>query len=99
MRTFTYLRCLNSGMHKIRPAGQMCPAEAFYLARKAQHFIHKAFFLEKTPSILVKTYRFWPFDKLKKIWTRLSFELYTPVLIGLFCCKVGKYVQRKCNFL
>ena len=68
-------------MHNIWPVGQMWPAEAFYLARKAQNFILKACLLEKTPSVLVKTYRFWPFYKLKKILgPRLRFELCTPAL-------------------
>ncbi len=37
------LSSLRPDMHNIRPAGQMWPAEAFYLARKAQDFAFVAF--------------------------------------------------------
>ncbi len=36
------LICSIPGMHKIRPAGQMWPAEAFYLAHKVLKFDYLA---------------------------------------------------------
>jgi hypothetical protein len=33
-----------AGMHIIRPAGQMWPAEAFNLTREAQNFVYLACF-------------------------------------------------------
>ena len=48
--------CFRADVHNIRPAGQMWPAEAFYLARKAKNFIHSACLLEKTPSEWVQKY-------------------------------------------
>ena len=41
--------CFRAGVHNIRPAGQMWPAKAFYLARKAQNFIYSDYLLEKKP--------------------------------------------------
>ena len=68
-------------MHKIRSAGPMWPAEAFYLARKVQNFFHSAGFLEKTPSEWVKVFQFWPLDLAKnKNLACLRFELCTPDL-------------------
>ena len=46
------------------PKGQTCPAEAFYLARKDQNFIHSACLLEKTPFEWVQKYRILPLDML-----------------------------------
>jgi hypothetical protein len=44
---------VKAGMHNIRPAGQMCPAELFDLALK-------------TPLECVQTYKLWPLDMSKK---------------------------------
>ena len=54
------------GVHNIRPAGQMWPAEAFHLDRKARNFLYLPFLLKKTPFEWVKTYTFWPLDEAKK---------------------------------
>jgi hypothetical protein len=38
-----YNAYIRAGMHNIRPAGQMCPEEALYLAREAQNLVSLAF--------------------------------------------------------
>ncbi len=68
----------NSAMHNIRPAGQMWPAEAFYLARKAHHF---AFVFPKNNHQKCKTCKFWPLNMTtKNFWPIMRFELCTPDL-------------------
>jgi len=58
-----------SGMHNIRPAGQMWHAEAVNLTRETPNFVYfVTFFLLKTPFECVKTYQLWPLDKSKKIF-------------------------------
>jgi len=49
-------------MHKILPKGQMWPAEAFYLARKAQNFLILLVSLIKILFEGVVTFTFWPLD-------------------------------------
>jgi len=41
------IKYFKSGMHNIRPAGQMWPVEAFNLGRKTLNFVYFAFFFGK----------------------------------------------------
>ena len=75
---FVIFRCCKAGMHNIRPAGQMCPAEAFNLARETPNF---AFFFDKKHSLnVLKHNNFGPWMCQKKIWAPIRFELFTPGL-------------------
>jgi hypothetical protein len=68
-----------AGMHNIRPAGQMWPAEAFYLARKEHICAYLAcLFPIKTQFKNVKTFKFCPLNKTTKFWPAVRFELCTP---------------------
>ena len=58
------LRASRTGMHNIRPRGQMWPAEAFNLARETPNFVYFVSLI-KTPIECVKTYQLWPFDMEK----------------------------------
>ncbi len=58
----------STGMHNIRPAGQMWPAETFDLAREALIFVYLACFFMKTPFLSVKTCKIWPLNTSKKIF-------------------------------
>ena len=69
------------GMHNIRPAGQMRPAEAFYLARKVQNFVHLTCLLEKTPLNGLKNIDFLPLDMANNFFlARLRFDLGTSAV-------------------
>ena len=64
--TFVHKSCSKSGMHNIRPAGQMWPAKAFNLACLAKHFVLLASFLNICTLWMGKNISFWPLGIAKK---------------------------------
>ena len=69
-----------AGMHSVRPGGQMWPAEAFNLARKAQNFLLSPCLIEKTPFEWEAQIKFGPWIWLKFVWAVMRFELCIPDL-------------------
>ena len=69
---------LISGMHRIRPSGQMWPAEAFYLAKK-----DKKIYAFNFVCLIETRYEFRPLasDTPNFFWPTMIFELCTPNLI------------------
>jgi hypothetical protein len=66
------------GMHNIRPAGQMWPAKAFNLARKAQNLVYFACFFHKTSFKCKKHISLVPGTCEKKILAAQKIESWTP---------------------
>ncbi len=66
-----YNKLSGKGMHNIRSAGQMLPAEA----QNLDCFFHKKSF------VCVQTHKVWPLDNPKKIiWPAIELGLCIPAL-------------------
>jgi len=72
-------RLFKPGMHNIRPAGQMWPAEAFNLARELPNFVYFAsFFGKQHPLNLLKHINFGPWICQKKNLARHEIWVVHP---------------------
>ncbi len=71
-----------AGMHNIRPAGQMWPADASNLAQNFVHFFHENIIC------ICKNLKVFALHHSKKfICPSMRLELCIPVLRGFFCLR------------
>ena len=70
-----------AGMHNSRPVGQMWPAGAWNLARRAQHFVLLSCFLDECTLWMDKNIAIWPLGMAQIVfWPAMRFKLCIPAL-------------------
>ena len=77
-RKTSYVR---SGMHNIRPSGQMWTAEGFHFALKVQNFVYSAYLLGKNTLWMSKNKSFWSFDGKKDFLSHNKISVVRPCVI------------------